>query len=118
MLSHGTSCCKHDAFAVCFACIVVRNAALHNTHGPIEAPSEYEAFYTYSDTKRNTFDAMVSVVDRTVKNVTDALQGSNMWKNCLFVWTTDNGSPCQVAGKSGQIIQAFAVGLCSSKLLL
>lgn len=55
-----------------------RNAALHNTHGPIEAPPEYEAFYTYSDTKRNTFDAMVSVVDRTVKNVTDALKASNM----------------------------------------
>ena len=80
-----------------------RNAALHNTHGPIEAPLEYEAFYTYSDNKRNTFDAMVSVVDRTVKNVTDALQASNMWDNCLFVWTTDNGSPCQVAGKLADI---------------
>lgn len=96
-------------YAIYFVC-VKRNAALHNTHGPIEAPPEYEALYMYSDTKRNTFDAMVSVVDRTVKNVTNALKDSNMWHNCLFIWTTDNGSPCQVSGKSGQVTVAKPCG--------
>ena len=91
----------NTACSVCTEC----NTALHNTHGPIEAPPEYEALYTYSDTKRNTFDAMVSVVDQTVKNVTDSLEANSMWQNCLFVWTTDNGSPCQVSGKARQTRQ-------------
>ena len=74
--------------------------ALHNTHGPIEAPAEYVAMYNYSLPKRNTFDAMVSVVDSTVANVTEALKKAGMWSNTLFIWTTDNGSPCQVAGSN------------------
>jgi arylsulfatase I/J len=77
--------------------------ALHNTHGPVQAPEEFKALYTYDLDKRNTFDAMVSVVDSTVKNVTSALKASGMWKNTLFVWTTDNGSPCQVAGSNAPL---------------
>lgn len=82
--------------------------------------------YKFTQAKRNTFNAMVSVVDSSVKNVTDALKTAGMWSNTLFVWTTgkcrgnphhnmisrniserwrvclsiDNGSPCQVSGSN------------------
>jgi len=77
--------------------------ALHNTHAPVEAPDEFKAMYKYDLDKRNTFDAMVSVVDSTVANVTTALKAAGMWENTLFVWTTDNGSPCQVAGSNAPL---------------
>lgn len=74
--------------------------ALHNTHGPIEAPKRFIDMYSFDDEKKNTFSAMVSVVDETVKNVTDALKEQGLWNNTLVIWTTDNGSPIQVAGSN------------------
>merc|ERR1712232_1139573 len=74
--------------------------ALQNTHGPIQAPDEYCSMYNFDLEKRNTFNAMVSVVDRTVENVTAALHRTGMWSNTVLVWTTDNGSPTQVAGSN------------------
>tara|TARA_B100000795_G_C22800357_1_gene441561 strand:- start:2085 stop:3749 length:1665 start_codon:yes stop_codon:yes gene_type:complete len=74
--------------------------ALHNTHAPIEAPQRFIDLYNSSDIKQNTFNAMVSVVDETIKNVTDALKENQMWNNTLFIWTTDNGSPVQVGGSN------------------
>jgi arylsulfatase I/J len=50
--------------------------------------------------KEKVFNAMVSVVDETTKNVTDALKAAGMWDNSLFVWTSDNGAPVQVAGSN------------------
>ena len=70
--------------------------ALHNTHAPIEAPARFVSMYDTGDVKKDTFLAMVSVVDETVKNVTDALKAEGMWDNTLLVWSTDNGSPVQV----------------------
>merc|ERR1719454_463591 len=43
---------------------------------------------------------MVSFVDETVLNLTQALESAGMWSNTLFIWTTDNGSPIQVAGSN------------------
>ena len=43
---------------------------------------------------------MVSVVDESVRNVTEALRRRGMWNDSLVVWTTDNGSPIQVAGSN------------------
>lgn len=77
--------------------------ALHNTHAPIEAPPEWVAMYNFDQAKRNTFDAMVSLVDSTVGNVTAALKAANMWKNTVFIWTTDNGSPVQVGGSNAPL---------------
>jgi arylsulfatase A-like enzyme len=42
--------------------------------------------------KQNVFDGMVSVVDSSVANVTNALKANaDMWSNTLLIWTTDNG---------------------------
>ena len=75
--------------------------ALHNTHAPTEAPTEFVDLYNFNQTLRNTFNAMVSVVDDSVKNVTNALKNiSNYWDNTIFLWTTDNGAWIQVAGSN------------------
>eukprot|EP01084_Bolivina_argentea_P010244 19074_1 len=74
--------------------------ALHNTHSPIEAPPQYVKMYNFNQSLRNTFDAMVSVVDETVLNVTNALKKSGLWNNTLFIWTTDNGGWINVAGSN------------------
>lgn len=34
---------------------------------------------------------MVSTVDSSVKNVTDALKIAGLWNNTLLFWATDNG---------------------------
>ena len=46
---------------------------------------------------------MVSTVDETAKNVTDALRATGMWETTLFVWSTDNGSPVQVGGSNAPL---------------
>jgi arylsulfatase A-like enzyme len=89
-------------FSTCFT--EFRYLALHNTHGPVEAPEEFESLYTFPFALQNTFDAMVSVVDSTVANVTSALKSTGMWNTTLVIWTTDNGSPCEVCNR---IIQVF-----------
>ena len=75
--------------------------AMHNTHAPIEAPKRFVDMYSnIEDEKERTFLAMVSVVDESVQNVSSALRRNGMWNDTLFVWTTDNGSPIQVAGSN------------------
>lgn len=74
--------------------------ALHNTHAPIEAPDRFVNMYNTGDKERDTFYGMVSVVDETMKNITNALKEENMWNNTLIIWTTDNGSPVQVGGSN------------------
>jgi len=56
--------------------------------------------YDFEQQKRNHFNAMVSVVDSTVANVTAALHRRGLYDNTLIVWTTDNGAPVQVAGSN------------------
>lgn len=40
-------------------------------------------------TKQKVFNAMVTTVDETAKNVSDALKRSDMWDNTLMIWSTD-----------------------------
>lgn len=53
---------------------------------------------------------MVSCVESTTKNVTDALRTAGLWKQSVFVWATDNGSPVNAGGsnhplrKSGHVV--------------
>lgn len=85
--------------------------ALHNTHAPIEAPAKYVDLYNFSLEKRNHFDAMVSVVDSAVANVTQALKATGMWADTFFVWATDNGSPVDVGGSNEPLRGASVGGL-------
>ena len=60
---------------VCAAPVRRRYWAIHNTHSPIQAPQRFIDQYThFGDPLKETFTAMVSVVDEAVKNVTVALK--------------------------------------------
>jgi len=53
--------------------------------------------YTFNDTKKNVFSAMVSAVDEAVANITAALKETGQWNNTLMVWMTDNVWRCHTA---------------------
>lgn len=76
--------------------------ALHNTHSPFQAPARFQELYkTQSDWPlEQTFNAMVSVVDESCGNVTEALKTNGMWENTVLVWLTDNGAPVQAGGSN------------------
>jgi hypothetical protein len=48
-------------------------------------------------------NAMVSTVDETAANVSAALKRTGLWAETLLVWSTDNGSPVQVAGSNAPL---------------
>ena len=80
--------------------------ALHNTHAPVEAPLRLQRLYADQTTWGRTqkvFNAMVSTMDESAANVTAALQRRGMWDHTLFVWSTDNGSPVEVAGSNAPL---------------
>lgn len=76
--------------------------AIHNTHNPTEAPIRFQQLYSTLDAwpTRQVFNAMVSVVDETTSNITQALRRAGLWDETLFIWSTDNGSPVAVAGSN------------------
>lgn len=41
--------------------------------------------YNFNWSRQNNFDAQVTFVDHTVKNITDALHQTQLWANTLFV---------------------------------
>lgn len=70
--------------------------ALHDTHGPTEAPlhlvNKYPPLPGNDSAIITTFNAMISGTDESVKNITDALKTAGMWNNTLLIWTSDNGA--------------------------
>ena len=62
--------------------------ALHNTHAPVEAPRRFVALYNSTGfcSKEQTFNAQVSFVDETARNVSEALKRVGLWDNTLFLW--------------------------------
>eukprot|EP01043_Picozoa_sp_COSAG02_P019242 COSAG02_NODE_920_length_15934_cov_11.363751_3_plen_360_part_00 len=93
--------------------------ALHNTHAPIEAPPRFVSLYShFNDPKKETFTAMVSVVDESVKNVTSALKATGLWDSTVFVWTTDNGSPVQAGGSNHPLREIPSIHLRASGNLI
>ena len=66
--------------------------ALQVVHEPVEAPERYLAQYPDSDfATRRTQNAMASVMDSAVKNVTDALHARGVFDKTLIFFTADNG---------------------------
>ena len=67
--------------------------AWHAVHDPLEVDPEYTALYEgkIEDTSRRVLAGMISNLDQGVANVTDALKQKGMWKNTVWIMTTDNG---------------------------
>ena len=75
--------------------------ALQNVHAPIEAYKSYETLYpNIKYPLQLAFDAMVSTIDDTVKNITETLKTTGLWNNTIFIWASDNGTPVDVGGSN------------------
>ena len=66
--------------------------AMQDVHEPVSAPANYIALHAdIDDGTRRTYAGMVSAMDSTIGNVTDALKAAKMWNNTVFVISNDNG---------------------------
>lgn len=73
--------------------------ALQDVHGPDEVEPRFEALYDASMYgPRRVKNAMVSVVDEALRNVTAALARAGIENNTLVLVVSDNGSPIQEPG--------------------
>ena len=71
------------------------------THSPEQAPQRFIDLYPVSWLEgRRTYLGMASALDEAVRNVTDALKATDMWKSSLVVFSSDNGGPSLVGGSS------------------
>lgn len=62
-------------------------------HAPLQSPQRYKDLYpagVYCD-KRLTLQAMVSVADDLVANLTTKLATLGLWNNTVLVFASDNG---------------------------
>lgn len=65
---------------------------LQVVHVPLTAPQQYLDLYPedmYAN--RRMMNAMASVMDDAVKNITDALMDSGLWNDTILLFTSDNG---------------------------
>jgi arylsulfatase I/J len=90
---HNTSDQEHPMFI---------SYNMHTVHEPLQVPHSYFAAQavrtnaTYPDAPmqpRAIYHAMVKFADDCVGNITAALTARNMWRDTLFVITSDNGGP-------------------------
>lgn len=68
--------------------------AFNAPHSPYEAPAEEIAKFAHiTDIKRRTYAAMVSIMDRNIGHVLEALKTAHVEQNTLVVFLSDNGGP-------------------------
>jgi arylsulfatase A-like enzyme len=76
--------------------LYLAHEAVHsaNPSDPLQAPQYLIDKFGYIENKqRQIFAAMVTSLDQSVRNVTDALKTNGLWNNSVIVFTTDNGGP-------------------------
>ena len=78
-------------------------------HNPDQVPHKYRKPYeklensTGWDTKRVTYAGMLSAADEGIGKVIQSLKDTDMWKDTVVIFTTDNGGPtavCAIQGSS------------------
>ncbi len=68
--------------------------AFNAPHTPLEAPAEEIAKFAHiTNTTRRTYAAMVSIMDRNIGRVLEALKTSGLEQDTLVVFLSDNGGP-------------------------
>ena len=55
--------------------------AFQEAHAPFQVPGRFENQYNHSFKPQNVWSGMVSAVDETVKNITNALKQASLWDN-------------------------------------
>ena len=67
---------------------------LHPEYALDQAPQQYIDEYSWvADVDRRNLSAMVTVMDEAAGNVSRALIAAGMWKDTIFIFSTDNGGP-------------------------
>ena len=75
--------------------------AFQSVHSPLQVPEQYEEpFRTVKNLARRTYSGMVLALDEAVGNITRALEESDMAKNTLIIFTTDNGGQTLAGGNN------------------
>ena len=70
----------------------------HLVHYPLEVPDWYAMKFDFiDDMSRQYYHAMVKYLDDVIGNLTNALKQRGMWDNLLFVTSSDNGGPLEIA---------------------
>jgi arylsulfatase B len=63
-------------------------------HAPLEAPKEeIEKFHFIHDSKRRTLAAMISMLDKSVGNVVEAINNKGIMNNSIILFMSSNGGP-------------------------
>ena len=60
-------------------------------HNPIQAPEDYISRFSNPDPKRNTYLAMLAIMDEGIGAILDALDRLNLAENTLVIFLSDNG---------------------------
>lgn len=86
--------------------------AAQNVHAPYEAPQRFLDLYStceWCTPSGKTVMAMVSAMDESLGNVTQALRDRNLWKSTLLIWSADNGGD---GAKSGFLNHTLRLCRC------
>ncbi|XP_004522436.1 arylsulfatase J [Ceratitis capitata] len=76
--------------------LLLSHLAVHtgNANAPLEAPAEeISKFHYIKDPNRRKYAAMVSRLDQSVGQVIRALEKTNMLRNSIVIFQSDNGGP-------------------------
>ena len=78
---HGAASCDPDCY---------------NPYGDLlQAPKYYiDQQSQINNTNRRIFGGMLGALDDGIKNITKALMDIGIWNDTLFIFSTDNGAPC------------------------
>ena len=72
-----------------------------NVHGPLQVPVEYEELYPdIKNKKRKTLSAMVSALDDAVGTIVRSLQETELIRNTIIVFSSDNGAKYDGGGSN------------------
>lgn len=89
---------------------------LHDVHQPVEAPPEFLVLYpgdsyNTSNMARRYYNAMHSVTDAAIGNITDAMKTRNLYDNSFLLVYSDNGGTSEhgepVPGSSNYPLRGF-----------
>jgi arylsulfatase A-like enzyme len=72
-------------------------------HNPIQAPTDYIRRYSNPDLKRNTYLAMLAIMDEGVGEILDTLDRLRLEKNTLVMFFSDNGGARGTTARNGAL---------------
>jgi arylsulfatase A-like enzyme len=75
--------------------------AFQSVHSPLQAPQQYQNMYPNLTGNYVMRNAMVSAMDDQVGNITATLKATGQMENTIIVFTSDNGTPYELAYSMG-----------------